>query len=77
MDMLYGEAQGVAVAEVGVVANGSGVTVMVDQATAGLAAAMRERYKFPNLELVQGETHSGELGGPDDAPCEPIDGHRR
>lgn len=54
-DIQYWQAEGVAVAAVAPRADGSGVMVMIDQATADLAAAMRERYEFPNLELTQGE----------------------
>ncbi|PZV89407.1 hypothetical protein SAMN05443287_1157 [Micromonospora phaseoli] len=54
-DIPYWQTEGVAVAAVAPRADGSGVMVMVDQATADLAAAMRERYEFPNIELTQGE----------------------
>ncbi|MDG4782514.1 hypothetical protein O7614_22910 [Micromonospora sp. WMMD961] len=54
-DIPYWRAEGVAVAAVAPHADGSGVTVMVRQVTAELAAAMRERYEFPNLQLKQGE----------------------
>ncbi|MEU5552502.1 hypothetical protein ABZ738_22255 [Micromonospora sp. NPDC047793] len=54
-DIPYWQTEGVAVASVAPRADGSGVMVMVDQPTADLAAAMRERYEFPNLKLTQGE----------------------
>lgn len=54
-DIPYWRANGVAVAAVAPRADGSGVTVMVRQAPADLAAAMRQRYEFPNLELKEGE----------------------
>lgn len=55
VDIPYWKSKGVAVAAVALNHDGSGVAVMVDQPTAALAAAMRERYKFPNLELFHGE----------------------
>ncbi|WP_027660352.1 hypothetical protein [Salinispora fenicalii] len=54
-DIPYWQTEGVAVAAVAPRVDGSGVLVMVDQTIAGLTAAMRERYEFPNLELAQGE----------------------
>ncbi|MFG1917414.1 hypothetical protein [Micromonospora sp. NPDC048898] len=54
-DIPYWRANGVAVAAVAPRADGSGVTVLVRQVPADLAAAMRERYEFPNLELKEGE----------------------
>jgi hypothetical protein len=54
-DISYWRAEGVAVTAVGPRADGSGVLVMVDRATADLAAAMQERYQFLDLEITEGQ----------------------
>ncbi|WP_239098579.1 hypothetical protein [Micromonospora qiuiae] len=54
-DIAYWRGEGVAVAAVTPRADGSGIKVMVDRVGAELAAAMRERYEFPDLEFAVGE----------------------
>lgn len=54
-DLEYWRARGVIVAAVSARADGSGVMIMVDSVTANLTSAMRERYDFLDLEVIQGQ----------------------
>ncbi|WP_341719390.1 hypothetical protein QQG74_06500 [Micromonospora sp. FIMYZ51] len=54
-DIAYWRAEGVVVAAVTPRADGSGVEVMVDRASAKLADTMRARYGFADLAFTAGE----------------------